>query len=1491
MAPLKRKRNPTKATSNSRQKTAPSASTSEDDQFYEAVGILKERCRNGRIEYLVDWAPDPLTQKVYEPDWQPRENCTERLVADWQQRDVQCKSAKKRIRSPGTRGKNNNQLPLQPPPPPPPPPRSKRKSRVVESSPLASSTSASLPSPPTAQPTQSQTPAPTSPARPRESPQVHVEKRKSPASSFKYYSQLPASPASSVSSARHSFLSSQSSYTGPREYLSSGIVYDSEEDDAVNEGASYVPTTQDASTSAGASTQQQLSSASKVTSLTCQGTKTCANALQEYTAFSPLFEREPTSPALSIPISIPETEPDVPEYDTIEDSQVQQSQCSPVDSSQTGKVREIPESVDTDTIVSTSQPALQGVVGKEQPTVVEDIELALNEEEASLIAEEEASLAATEKPPTVTQESEITKQSTLLQSTEEPFETVAQIEEQVQITVPASPEVPAASESEPTRPSEGQPDVTEQKELELELGPPRTEISEDTRASPQDFSQQRLPSAVPLSQEEQISAEHHLSEQPTLPPTTITATSAAVPEQIAVHHLTNPETVFIPVQSAPGLEVTEHNRVASLVPNIVQSRQQSPQPDTTEERPLVLPARETQHHSQSALWDTVVQTNQAPKPLIHNSIEHEDFALPSSHNSSCPQSAANPTPSQQHAQHVPTDAYLSTQDDVPESVRTTVEKVEFEPQDQTRSQSRHDSSQESPEPFNSSAPVSSPLPLPPSHSFGTLASNAPPRPRTPAYSSQSLRLSSIMGSSGEDTMTPGAREIKAELQALYEKRSKENPFIPKRNLKRSRMLPHTGTRSPSTIPDRSPMPQVPTSLRTVAVSNSMAEPLVAMEAGPSEPAPIQEEGESTSDSNNVTTSVPVAPASTDDELSDADDASVLNDDLQLQHQEFIVPLPIDGRQVSMYRDELKNNQEILKAFMVDPETFEPIDKVDRVVQRLQAIETHIDLVFSASQPSQEIGSSTQLQHQAQWSFDNSIKFRFIGTLLHRLQDRDMHVLLVLEKDDARLFDMVENFFRGRFINFKSPTRGHQADAARVEGNVMVTILLRNSSPIVRPPHLIICLDGHVDAGEIRKKNWAANPDLAVVPLLHLVIPRTVDHIVRYTSPVLNNRRRLHTIFATLAQLHAQGEIGRAMSHTLMPSEAANEIVQFLMPSEDSGSPVEWPLPSIGSIKDVIEYQTQQSQQSIASPPRGAPVAAKRPLEDDMLDPAKRMRFTPQPGEPTSSVNDEHEITHVSDSMPGTAVNNPKAQQQLAEALHEIKRLRDRETSWSKQQVAHEERGRAFVKTKVETEELHKKIEASSARETVLRDRLETRTTEYRDLQARHKALEDIKLLSTEEQIAEITRLRKDLETAQDASARALKSKQTAEESFEYVKEQYRAAQDAATTFRDERDDALSKIEVLTKQASGEVRGLAQLHYDRQDKAREDRETQLLIELKNTKQLNAALTEEVTRLKNGRGVGVGTRAQTISRPGSRAASPVVGTGVGGYRDRLANLRHG
>lgn len=443
-------------------------------------------------------------------------------------------------------------------------------------------------------------------------------------------------------------------------------------------------------------------------------------------------------------------------------------------------------------------------------------------------------------------------------------------------------------------------------------------------------------------------------------------------------------------------------------------------------------------------------------------------------------------------------------------------------------------------------------------------------------------------------MDDPSNDFGKKMKELIERRQREHEatYTPTRRILKSAMYASAGTRSPSAIPDRSPLPQVPTSLRTVATTSS------ALARPPQEaaPAPPQDEGESGGSDSNVAPIVPIAPPSTDSELSDAsDNESLLNDDLQLLPQEFIVPLPIEGRQASMYRDEIKHSKDILKAFAEDPQGFSELHKVDKVLQRLRGIETHVDLIYSESRTSQVIGASTQVQHQAQWSLDNSVKFRFFGTLLHKLRERDMHVILVIEKDDERLFDIVETFLRGKFVNFKSPTRGRQADLAHVEGNVMVTVLSSESSPVVRPPDLVVCLDGCLEAAQIRKKSWAMNPDRSVVPLIHLVIPRTVDHIQRYVSQNLNPRRRLHTIIASLAQF--QGEYGHAMyAHGLRTDVAAEGVVAFLVASEEDGqAQADWPLPTIGSIKDLIEFQSQQSQETITSPPPGPVASAKRPL--------------------------------------------------------------------------------------------------------------------------------------------------------------------------------------------------------------------------------------------------------------------------------------------------------
>jgi hypothetical protein len=868
---------------------------------------------------------------------------------------------------------------------------------------------------------------------------------------------------------------------------------------------------------------------------------------------------------------------------------------------------------------------------------------------------------------------------------------------------------------------------------------------------------------------------------------------------------------------------------------------------------------------------SVRESSQSASQGVSHGHNGQDLELPNQ-----PLSFGWSTSLQQNAQPVPVDANLSTQDDIAESIYTSVENNKIEAQNHTSPQSRHDSSQESPEPDTLPVTDSSPLPLPTTESLSILGSNTLLRSCTPIYSSPSIMDGSIQ----------------QELNELLAKKQKENPCTPKRVLLPSKMFPNAATRSPSTIPDRSPMPQVATSLRAIAVSNSVVEapavpkaPAVttgsaAPEAGLPRLAPLQAVEEATSiEGNSEIASIPVVSASTDDELSEADDASLLEDDLQLQPQEFIVPLPMSGRQANLYREEIKTHQDTLTAFIENFEGFDRVREIDKVLQRLQNIETHVDLIYSASLPSQDTGSSTQLQHQAQWSCDNSIKFRFIGTLLHKLQNRDIHIILVLENDDAQLFDIVETFLKGRFVNFKSPTRGHQADLARVEGNMMVTVLSRSSSPIVRPPNLIICLDGCAGAAEIRKNNWAVNPDQTAVPLLHLVVPQTVGHIMRYLSPTLTGKRRSHTILVTLAQLSSKGEIGRAMLHTPKTNEAADGVINFLT---REGLSAEWPLPSIGSIKDVIDFQSQQLQEPAASPPRGSSVA-KRALEEETLDPAKRMRLTPQPDEPTSSMNNE--ITHISDSMPGTAAEHSKLHQQLVEAQHELAKQLALVHEYRKRHSTYEESSRTISKLRKDIERLEEKSETATRTISTLHERIATRDKENQELRADHKALQDMQLASADELIAENTRLRKEVQEKEDITQKALKDKRSMTESFEYLKEQYRNEQDVSRNFKQRIDELSADKIALEKKASPEVRMLAQVHYDRQEKLKQDTEAKCHIENRLLKQKCAALTEEVARLKNGRSFGVGTRAQS-SRPGSRAASPMPA-----HRDRLANLRNG
>ncbi|KAI1548100.1 hypothetical protein PtrSN001A_001353 [Pyrenophora tritici-repentis] len=868
---------------------------------------------------------------------------------------------------------------------------------------------------------------------------------------------------------------------------------------------------------------------------------------------------------------------------------------------------------------------------------------------------------------------------------------------------------------------------------------------------------------------------------------------------------------------------------------------------------------------------------------------------------------------EQNAQFIPLElleAELSSQEDTTQSIRPTIEKDYCT--HRASSESRHDSSQESPDqPCRSLDQSASPIPYSPSYSLRTQHS-PPPRPFTP------VRTSSLSIMAGEST----AEIVKRQLDEALAKALAENPFTPRKRFNKASFMAsikapeslattttnsptpsskqikaNEGTRSPSAVPDHSPITHVPTSLRNVAYAPPAEETTIAVSVAPPEPVEV----EAAVSAEPTVPPVPISIVSEDMEVSDADDEdneSLLNDEVDLAEQEYIVPLYIQGRQRNMYTQSIADKKDVLDQFLKNHRHFNPVTQIEDFLSYLRAIETHIDLTFAEAGTSfQDEASATQVEHVHDWTLENATKFLFLHTLFHRLRDDEppKHLVLVTEKDDDELFKILKTFFEAEYINFNMPTRNHRADRADVVGNLLVTIIPNNTSPVLRPADLIVCLDGVQDATQIRRKNWAKSSDRNVVPVVHLVIPRTVGHIERYVLASLDQRNRLHTILATLAQLRP--DIGSAIDDTTPQPTVCAELVASWIKDQTEGAEQSWPIPSIGSFKEIIQFQTQFSQASTDSP--AAPERIKRPLDNEDLDPAKRMRFTPQPQPVSSSIDKEPEITHISDSMPGTALDEPDFRVRLAQLEEayrkeyesrkaEERRFREHEESWDRQQTIHENLAREYRILVNKLHDTEAKLETQTKQNATLTERLTSRTTEVRELKGQLAEQRATHLLSPENQIAEITNLRNLLAAAVEEKDRAVKASSTANKTLQYTSEVYRDAQTAASTSTARITDLEAENAELSKAASGEAVKLKELHLGRSYALLEEKVKNLTAELAIVKKALHTKEEEVLRLRTVGRPGIGTRGTSATpqpKIRSRAGSPSL---TGG---RVANLRNG
>lgn len=295
--------------------------------------------------------------------------------------------------------------------------------------------------------------------------------------------------------------------------------------------------------------------------------------------------------------------------------------------------------------------------------------------------------------------------------------------------------------------------------------------------------------------------------------------------------------------------------------------------------------------------------------------------------------------------------------------------------------------------------------------------------------------------------------------------------------------------------------------------------------------------------------------------------------------------------------------------------------------------------------------------------------------------------------------------------------------------------------------------------------------------------------------------------------------------------------------------------------------------------------------------AKRIRYSPQPRViPNSSVNHENEITRISDSMPGTAMNEEeRLKVRLKEAYFEHLRIEKeyqaKEIMWDKQQTEHENRAQGYRKLFNEKAEVDRAHESMTRSRDKLRTQLETQAIEVKILRDELEAQRSLGMESESQKDVEITRLRKELETVQLERDKAIKSAQSTETTLEYTKEQYRSASKTVGQLQNDLTSLEMKNAKLAQQASGEAFKLKQVHFNRSMNNLIEQIKVLKSENSNIKVLLKQKEDELLRVKSNPGrMGYSTRAQSTTpqpRTRSRATSPTREREV---RGRVTGLRY-
>ncbi|KAF2841263.1 hypothetical protein M501DRAFT_533738 [Patellaria atrata CBS 101060] len=692
-------------------------------------------------------------------------------------------------------------------------------------------------------------------------------------------------------------------------------------------------------------------------------------------------------------------------------------------------------------------------------------------------------------------------------------------------------------------------------------------------------------------------------------------------------------------------------------------------------------------------------------------------------------------------------------------------------------------------------------------------------------------------------------------------------------------LPISETRSPSRIPDRSPLPPAhppQTSLR-IATVPSLSSVTYLPQGGPDEAM---------------------------------EDGFINEDTPALSVNEYIIPVAMIGSQQAHYQRSIQYKRELIEVFTAKRwSTNSPIvAEANEFLVKLNNIATHLDI----DNPSAATSEDAPPVHQAKWG-EGMGKFLFLTHFFKALRQQDIHIIVMAKP--GRTLDVLERFLLGKDISYARPDSLRSSQSQSTQDLLSVTILPtagEESSAITKDAAAIIALDQSFEINSRKVQSLRKHGTIVdqLIPVYRPVVMYSAEHAMMCKLPersMKDNVAKLSVVISCAAQLRQ--EAGKLPLDYPGAEQSATIAARLLIDGYGT-----WYIPSIGGITHKVDlsvpspdsqFSPMSSSLSMGTQEHGS--AQKRLRDAEEAESTKRTRLTPQPG--TREGNDVS-ITRISDTVLGSqpskaATSNATSSsstpqsvvpQELARIRTALKEAEKRSTEAEKRantaetsllehirqmeqlQFRYEERANDIKKANTEKREALSFNDVLRQREERKSELLAKAKQETADVKEKLKAANEALLSSQAPGQAEFTALKVRTEVAEKGMKKAEDRLKSTQNELEYIRTQYQTASSAASELASTKTELMAKLQQAEKLAAGEASKVRQLSNDgwRDQYLRKIRELEGM--LKSREDLCRKLSEDVRRAQLAR-QGVGTRQTSVPRS-PRVSGGGVGVAFGG-----------